>query len=309
MSHPLGRPLVVANPFAGRGSGVLLDRLLAVMRARDLEHDLVVTKRAGHATQVARQAVEQDGRTYLIAVGGDGTVHEIVNGMVDAEAGAVRGADPVLAVVGDGSGCDLVRTFGLDRPPERLIEHLVTDATIRLDLGRIALTDRDGQPKTALFHNIAEVGFGADVVATAARLPRRLGAARYAVAIVAAWGRFRRVATTVSVDGGELTEPLCNVIVANGQFFGGGLRVAPRALPSDGRFNVQSWGGTPTDVLRAGRLLRTGRHLARDDVREWQSEAVSVTATRRLMVEADGELLGHTPARFDLLPSVFRFKL
>jgi diacylglycerol kinase (ATP) len=309
VDHPFGRPLVIANPVAGRGSGDLLDRLLAVMRDRGLEHDVVVTSRRGQATQLAREAVERDARTYLIAVGGDGTVHEVVNGLVDAGSGQVRGADPVLAVVGNGSGCDLVRTFGLDRPPERLIDHLVTDATLQLDLGRVTLTGPDGQPHTVLFHNVAEVGFGAEVVATAARLPRRLGATRYAVAIVAGWGRFRRVETTVTVDGGERTEALCNVIVANGQFFGGGLRVAPRALPTDGRFNVQTWGGTPTDVLGASRLLRSGRHLARADVREWQSAEVSVHGRRALAVEADGEVLGTAPARFDVLPGVLRFKL
>jgi diacylglycerol kinase (ATP) len=309
VQHPLGRPLVIANPVAGLGTGGLLDRLLIVMRERRLEHDLVVTRHAGHAAELARTAVEQDGRTYVIAVGGDGTVHEVVNGLVDARTGMVRGEDPVLAVVGNGSGCDLVRTFGLDRPPERLIDHLVTDATLRIDLGRVVLIGPDGHPRTELFHNIAEVGFGADVVRLAARLPRRLGPGRYAVGIVAAWGRFRRVQTTVRVDGGERSEQLCNVIVANGQFFGGGLKVAPRALPTDGRFNVQTWGGTPKDVLVAARLLRTGLHLARDDVREWQSAEAEVHGVRPLAVEADGEVLGTTPARFDLLPSVLRFKL
>jgi YegS/Rv2252/BmrU family lipid kinase len=309
VSHPLGRPLLIANPAAGLARGTTLTQLRTALLERGVEHDVAVTARPGHAKELARRAVEDEGRTYLVAVGGDGTVHEVVNGLIDAETGQVRGDDPVLGVVGNGSGCDLVRTFGLDRSAEVLAGHLATDATVHLDIGRIAHRDPQGQPVTTLFANIAEAGFGASVVATAARLPRRLGAGRDAPAIVVAWGRFRRVRTRVAVDGGERTDELCNVVVANGQFFGGGMHVAPRALPTDGRFNVQAWGGTPTDVLRAGRLVRTGQHLSRPDVREWQSKVVEVDPERPLLIEADGEVLGSTPARFDVLASALRFKL
>ncbi len=115
--------------------------------------------------------------------------------------------------------------------------------------------------------------------------------------------------TSVTVDGGRTTEPVCNVLVANGQFFGGGMQVAPRALPADGYFNVQSWGGRVLDVVRASRLLRTGRHLERSDMREWRSATVTVDAPRPLTVEADGELLGTTPAHFEVLAGILRLKV
>jgi diacylglycerol kinase (ATP) len=308
VTQPLGRPLLVANPAAGGGRTPVLPRLQAALRARGVAHDVAFTDQRGHATELVRRAVA-DGRRYLVAVGGDGTVHEIVNGMVDAEAGTALADDLVLGVVSAGSGCDLVRTFGLDRSPEVLADHLASDATLPIDLGRLRLTGPDGRPRTVVFANIAEAGFGGDVVATAARLPARLGPGRYAAGIVASWGRFRRVVTTVTVDGGTISEPVCNVIVANGQFFGGGLHVAPRALPTDGSLNVQSWGGTVTDVLRASRQLRTGAHLRRSDVREWQSTTVRIDAERPLPVEADGELLGTTPLEVDVLSHVVRLKL
>jgi len=114
---------------------------------------------------------------------------------------------------------------------------------------------------------------------------------------------------TVEVDGGTVTEPVCNVLVANGQFFGGGLKVAPRAQPADGRLNVQSWGGSPIDVIRAQPQLRTGAHLARADVREWNSTKVRVEAASSVLVEADGEAIGRAPATFDVLGQILRFKL
>jgi diacylglycerol kinase (ATP) len=189
-----------------------------------------------------------------------------------------------------------------------VVHHLLGDTTSPFDLGRVTLTGPDGRPRTRLFANIAEAGYGGLVTALAGRLPARLGTARYAVAIVGAVARFRLVETTVVVDHHELTEPLSNVVVANGQFFGGGLNVAPRALPWDGRFNVQVWHGKPADVLRAGPELRKGTHTTRADVREWQSTSVRVDGPP-LVVEADGEVLGTTPATFEIVPAALRIKL
>lgn len=309
MSEALGRPLVIANPSAGRRDGTVLGRLRTALEALGVAHDLAVTDAPGAATTLARRAVEGDGRRYVIAVGGDGTVHEVVNGLVDAESGRARGDSPVLGIVSAGSGCDLVRTFGLDRDPETLARHLASDDVLPIDLGRVRFVGPDGRPEVRVFANIAEVGFGGAVARTAARLPARLGPARYSVGIVAAWGRFRRIPTRVSHDGGTIDEAVCNVVVANGQFFGGGMHVAPRALPTDGRFNVQSWVGSPTDVLRAGRQLRDGSHLARADVREWQSRRVEVEGRHPMALEADGELLGWAPATFDVLDRVIGLKL
>ncbi|MFO7779077.1 MAG: YegS/Rv2252/BmrU family lipid kinase [Nitriliruptoraceae bacterium] len=308
VTQPLGVPLIIANPSAGRADGSVLQRLLSALRTDGVHPEVAMTAARGHASTLARAAAEE-GRRFVIAVGGDGTVHEVVNGLVDADTGRVRGDDPVLGVVGGGSGCDLLRTFGLDRPPEVLARHLATADTTRIDLGRVRYHRSDGTPQVRVFANIAEVGYGGTVSRLANRLPRRLGHARYVTAIVGAVPHFRRMATTVEVAGGTTSEPVCNVIVANGQFFGGGLRVAPRALPTDGALNVQSWGGHPVDVIRAQPQLRTGAHLARADVREWSSPSVTVTNAEPRDVEADGEHLGVSPASFDVLQQVLRFKL
>ena len=327
MDHPtLGRPLVVANPRAGRGRGRgsndVVRRLLAALEQQGILPDVVETRYVGHATDIAREAAK-DGRRLLIAVGGDGTVHEVVNGLIDPVTGVPNSpatasgddrdlAGPkgtVLGIVSAGSGCDLVRTFGLDRTPEVLARHLASPHTTRIDLGRIQCTGRDGRALTRLFANVAEVGFGGAVATAARRLPAVLGPQRYRVGIVVAWGRFRRVEMTIDHDGGTYTAPLCNVVIANGQFFGGGLKVAPRSLPDDGRLDVQAWGGSPTDVVRAARLLRDGSHLARPDVRTWPSTRVRVSAARDVAVEADGELIGTAPATFEVLHRALALKV
>lgn len=307
MTEPFGAPLLITNPLAGSGRNDVVRAATATLRERGFAHDVAETTSAGDATRIAREAVAA-GRRFIVAVGGDGTVHEVVNGLVDAESGVAHAEDLVLGILSGGSGCDLARTFGFDRRPEVAVRHLLGDTVNRFDVGRVRLTGPDGRPRTVLFANIAEAGYGGAVTDLANRLPRRIGAARYGLATMAAVARFRLVETTVQLDKHALTEPLSNVIVANGQFFGGGMNVAPRALPWDGRFNVQAWTGRPIDVVRAAPALRKGTHTSRPDVREWNSGTVTIDGPP-LIVEADGEVLGTTPATFDLLPGVLRIKL
>jgi diacylglycerol kinase (ATP) len=307
--HPtLGPVVVVANPRAGSRRGHALPRLLAALGAFGIVPRVAVTEGPGHATRLAADAA-REGIRLVVALGGDGTVHEVLNGLVDAETGHHVGDDTALGVVSSGSGCDLVRTFGLDREPEVLARHLASDAVQRIDIGRIRLRDRDGAPTVRLFINVAEVGFGGAVAETARRLPARLGPRRYTLGIVAAWGSFRRVPMRISHDGGRYDASLCNVVVANAQFFGGGLKVAPRSLPDDGRFDLQAWGGSVTDVVRAARQLRDGSHLQRTDVRSWPTANVGVEADVALPVEADGELIGWSPVSFEVLPGHLALKL
>ncbi len=309
MDHPtLGRLLLIANPHAGRGVTQILARVVAALELRGIDSHVELTRAAGDATRIAREAVHE-GIGLVVAVGGDGTVNEVVNGLLDPQTGASHGPTPVLGVVSAGSGCDLVRTFGLDREPEVVAAHLATDAVQPIDVGRIELQDEDGQPVVRLFVNVAEVGFGGAVALAARRLPARLGPRRYRLGIVAAWGSFRRVPMVLDHDGGRFEASLCNVVIANGQFFGGGLKVAPRSLPDDGRFDLQAFGGTVTDVVRAARQLQNGSHLARADVRSWPTASVHVTSVRALPVEADGELVGWSPARFDNLHRALLLKV
>jgi diacylglycerol kinase (ATP) len=307
VTAPFGAPLLITNPLAGTGRREVLATVSATLDAEGVAHDVVETTAAGDATRIAREAVA-DGRRFVVAVGGDGTVHEVVNGLVDAESGRPHAEGTVLGVIPGGSGCDLARTFGFDRRPEQAVRHLLGETVNNFDVGRVRCTGPDGQPRTRLFANIAEAGYGGTVTDVANRLPRRLGAARYGIATFTAVARFRLVETTVALDNHELTEPLSNVVVANGQFFGGGMKVAPRALPWDGRFNVQAWTGRPIDVVRAAPALRRGTHTSRPDVREWNSTRVTIDGPP-LVIEADGEVLGTTPATFDLLPGVLRIKL
>lgn len=307
MTHPFGRPTLIVNPHAGRGAVAHgLPTLRAALDREDVEHDVVETAGPGAAVAAARRALEE-GCTYLVAVGGDGTVHEIVNGMFsDGEA---VNPDAVLGVASTGSGCDFIRTFGLSRGPDAIARHLATDAVLPIDVGRATFLDAEGRESERLFVNIAEVGYGAEAVRLAERLPRSLGRLRY---LFGAWGAIRRMTrpeATVVLGHTTQTRPLVNLVVANCQFFGGGMKVAPRALPDDGKFNVQLFFGERSQMFTLTQKIYRGEHVPNPKISEYQSPIVEVTAPEALRVEADGEVLGTTPATFSLLEKALRLKI
>jgi diacylglycerol kinase (ATP) len=323
MPSPFGRALVVVNPRAGRGAvGRAWPAVRRVLEEGGLDHDVVVTERPGHATEATRAALDA-GCTFVVAVGGDGTVHEVVNGMMGEEG--PRNPAAVLGVVAAGSGCDFVKTFGLPQDPADAARHLLGDALWgKLDVGRVRLVGRDGRPAVRWFANIAEAGIGAEVVAAAARLPRALGGSVYRLAALATIARFRPKAARIVLHGrptrgkhredetlGEVVRegPFSMLVVANGQFFGGGMRVAPRAVPGDGLFDVQVSHGPRTEAIRALRKMFRGEHVPSPYIAEFLATRVQVEGDEPILVEADGEVLGSTPATFDVVPACLPLKV
>lgn len=308
MSHPFGPLHLIVNTRSGNGSAKkALPELQRLLDQEGLEHQTHLTNARGHASELATDLV-QNGARYLAAVGGDGTVHEVVNGLVDA-AGQPLGEDVVLAVISAGSGCDFARTYGLDRPMSRLVRrHLSTTDTTDLDLGQVSYV-RDGQTVQSFFVNIAEVGWGAEVVKKAERLPRFIGRVRYLLAAYGAIRSVNRQETTIELEHTQVTVPLVQLVVANGQFFGGGMKVAPRALPADGLFNVLAFTGNRSQVFTLTPKLYQGEHLPNPQIAEWQSATVELAPDDPMLVEADGELLGTTPARFEVVSRPLSLKI
>jgi diacylglycerol kinase (ATP) len=307
MTHVMGRLRLIVNPHAGKGAaGEQLPELRAALDARGLDHDVMETTGPNDATRAARQALEE-GCQYLVAVGGDGTVHEVVNGMFDGDEPINPRA--ILGVVGAGSGCDFVRTFGLNQPIERLVRHLATETIQPIDVGRVTYLDTDGNPAQRLFANIGEVGYGAECVRRAARYPRWMGRFRYLFAAYGAIRAMERPETHVRLGHTEVRKEMVNVVAANAQFFGGGMKVAPRALPDDGRFNVQLYTGPRSQVFTLTQKIYRGEHLPNPQISEYQSPIVEVSPATPLPVEADGEYLGTTPATFTLLEKALRLKI
>ncbi len=138
MTSPFGPLVLIANPRAGRGKvGKALPKIERILKAKGLGYRIVQTTHPGHATQAARDAL-QGGERYLVAAGGDGTVHEVVNGMLQDDQPVA--ADAVLGVAAAGSGCDFVKSFGLPGDAVQAARHLVGDSVCHIDVGKASFT-------------------------------------------------------------------------------------------------------------------------------------------------------------------------
>lgn len=322
MPSPFGPMHVVLNPRAGRGSaGARWADVRAVIEAEDLEHDVSFTEGPGHAIELARTAV-LEGCRFVVGVGGDGTFHEIVNGMMGAEG--PLDPEAVIGLVPAGSGSDLVRTFGLSHEPAAAARHLGgTTLWGKLDVGRVRFRGERGDDGMRWFVNVAEGGIGAQVVRAAASMPRWLGGRAYRLAALKGIVTYKPQDATLRIHGRsarrtrpdapleELTHAAraTMVVVANCQFFGGGLRVAPRAIPSDGVLDVLVGAGSKRDAVAALRAMPLGEHVPSPTIAEFLADRVTLDAPEPIWIEADGEVLGTTPATFDVVPGAIPLKI
>ncbi|MFA5890281.1 MAG: diacylglycerol kinase family protein [Actinomycetota bacterium] len=307
MSSPFGEMRIIVNPRAGRGAvGRALPPLERALEARGLAYHVARTEGPGHAIRLAREALES-GTRFVVAVGGDGTVHEVVNGMM-ADDGPVN-PDAVLGVVAAGSGCDFARTFDLPRDFERIAEYLGGTKTRRIDVGRVRFVDKAGAQGARWFPNIADVGYGSESTALAQRLPRSLGRAVYLIAAWATLARFRPERVTITMDSDTYEGKMNHLAVANCKFFGGGMKVAPNAIPDDGLLDVSVFDGHRSDMIFKAHKIFKGSHVPHPNIREYRSVRVEIKAASPMLVEADGEILGYTPAVFDLVPNALTLKV
>jgi YegS/Rv2252/BmrU family lipid kinase len=298
--------VVIANPQAGRGTiGAELPGVERVLKDAGLEYRIVRTTHPGHATQAAREALE-GGERYLVAAGGDGTIHEVVNGMMDG--GQPVAADAVLGVLASGSGCDFVRSFGLPGDAVEGARHLAGADVRRIDVGKV--TCAAGPAETVrYFPNIAQAGLGAAVAARACALPGFLGPAKYFCATWLVLPRFRPATVRVDADGEAFQWRAHNVVVANCRFYGGGMQISPKSEPDDGALDVLVMAGPKSDAFAIVPKVYRGTHLPHRNIAELRASRVRIETDPPFPVEADGEVVGTTPATFEVIPVPIQVKV
>ena len=307
MTSPFGPLVLIANPRAGSGRvDAALPEIERVLRETGLEYRTVRTTHPGHATEAAREAL-LGGERFLVAVGGDGTVHEVVNGMLSG--GKPVAPDAVLGVVAAGSGCDFVRSFGLPGDAAQAAGRLAGDRVQAIDVGSVTCA---GQDEPRYFVNIAEAGLGGAVVARTAGLTRAgrwLGGAKYAAGFWLTLPRFRPAAVRLDADGHAYAWRAFNVVVANCRFYGGGMQISPKSDPGDCLLDVLVMTGPKSDSFTTLPKVYKGAHLPHRHIAELRADRLRVDADAPFPVEADGEILGSTPASFGIIPGVIKLKV
>ena len=289
---------VIVNPGAGHDADIT-DRAEAALRGRRVDHELRVSESPAHLAELARLG-RQSGATRYAAVGGDGTAHLLINALL-AEP---WDEPPTVAILPAGSGSDFIRTFALPKRLEDAVTHLQTDAVYPTDIGVL-----EGSFGLRRFLNVADVGVAAGAAEVARRLPSRLGGLRYAAGFWLTLARHRPVEIELTVGKRSFVGPAINVVLANGQYFGGGMNIAPRASVMDGLLDIQVFTGPRRQAFTVMPRVIRGLHLSHPGVRRFTGNRFTLESEAPLPVEADGEMIGTGAVNGWLEPGAIRFKI
>lgn len=323
---------VVANPAAGAGSVArhwpLIERLL---RDRIPALEYTFTEGPGHGTLLAREALRA-GWEMIVAVGGDGTLNEVVNGFreqpdprscyaLDEQGWITRRAAPapppltgaaVLGLLPLGTGSDFRRSIGLAGGLRENIELLAGRETRAIDLGQVGYLNHRGELATRFFINVSSAGFSGRVVHFANRGWKGGGGRlSFILASLRALAGWKNLELEVRLDDVEVHGRMLALVVANGEYFGGGMRIAPGARLDDGQFEVVALGDLPRwqlPELLPG--IYRGTHVKNARVTRYQARQVAVrlAAPSTGLIDLDGEQPGFLPAMWNLYPGALRLK-
>jgi diacylglycerol kinase (ATP) len=290
---------VVVNPASGGGrAGRRWPKLARELRTAGVAFESVVTGHPGHAVSLVKDAVDQ-GFRRLLAVGGDGILHEVLNGALGQQR--VRASDLLLGAAPLGSGNDWARTHGI---PSRAAETARCVAAGRCrphDLGRLDFPEVSGEGRSCHFINVAGAGLDAYVLERLpAGVPRRLG---YIVGVLRSLATYVPPEFTVEVDGQASRGRLYLVLLSMTPYCGGGMHVAPAARTDDGLLDV-----IRVEPLQLPRELSKLRRIYDGRLPEERfakyalGQVVRIDATPAVAVQADGQIVGRTPVVATLLP-------
>ena len=296
-----GQAVFLVNPASGNGStGKRWPSLYRRARELGLDGDVLLSERPGHLTELARQAA--GGGRLLVVVGGDGTVNEVVNG--------IAGTGAELAVLPNGTGQDFGRTHDIPTGFDEAVRVAQSGRSREVDAGRVTYRDEAGAEASRLFANVSSAGMSGAVARRANSMSKALGGrATFYYALVREFAAWRNSEVTVRVDGDERRGPMHDVIVANGRWHGGGMKLAPDALPDDGLFDVVLIGDvTKLDFVTTSPKLYSGGHVGHPRVEVLRGAAVDVDAAVPMPLELDGEVAGTTPARYEVVPRALRVR-
>jgi diacylglycerol kinase (ATP) len=298
----VSRAFVVVNPAAGGGrTASAWPRVRDALTHARLDFEWVATRAAGDGTRLAREGLRR-GHRLIVAVGGDGTLNEVVNGIIGDDGAPLATAGAILT----GRGRDACRNFGV---PQRIAEAaaaLVDGADAAFDLGVATWANGDRR----YFLGAAGAGFDAAVAARAASVGAR-GTLPYLFAVLATVRASQPTAATLTADGTVIWRaPLLAAVVANARHFGGGMRIAPHADTADGVLDLVVLGALGRlEMIRWLPTIYWGGHLANPNVGTRRASTITIEAPGPLPTQLDGEVVGRTPVAITVAPRALRLRL
>ena len=295
------RPFFIVNPHAGAGStGHLWPEWQQRIRRFLGKVDFAFTEGTLHATSLTREALSR-GHDRIIAVGGDGTLNEALNGFFDDGNPCCPGA--ALAYIPNGTGADFSRTLGFHgRPIDEHIERLLSAPVTSVDCGEVRFVSTQGEETNRLFINESSLGFSAKTAAAVNKARKHFrGKLPFLIGVVRCLSTLKNPILRVSVEG-ELVHEASTLLVAvsNGKYFGGSMMIAPDAEVDDGEFDIVVIRGmSRIQVLRKIPKIYSGRHLSEPEVEVYRGREVHIRApSDEVLLEMDGEQPGKLAADF-----------
>lgn len=292
---------IIANPVSGRGRARRIgERVADLLHERGVNADLMMSGAPGDCERLAREALARGAR-QVAACGGDGTVHEVVNGLANSDA--------VLGVVPCGRGNDLARALGLSRGVNDVVNTLVHGVDRAIDLGKVG--DR-------FFSTVASLGFDTAVAQRMRNqgsgfLTRALevgGTVSYGLTVLRTLVGYRSSLVRLQGDFGVFEGRILLAATANAPFYGSGIKIAPDAIVDDGMLDVcivadvSRW-----TVLRMFLRAYSGAHVGHSAVRVVQTRTLQIESDDPLWIFADGEPMCEIPAKIEVVPGALKVKV
>lgn len=304
------KTFLVVNPRSANGHTGKRWAEIAAQVSRALgDFGFAFTEGGMDAARIARQAIE-DGYECVVAVGGDGTLNEVVNGFF--RDGKVINPQAALGLLPRGTGGDFRRAFGWDLELNTALERLRTEKTEPFDVGLIEYVDHEGRPGRRYFANITSFGASGMVADEVNRSSKALGGhLSFMWGTVKGLMKYTDRRVTIRVDGGpEETLDITALAVCNGRYFGSGMFVAPDAVTHDGLFDVTIWSGYKLkDFVFKQKGVYNGDHVNWKGTRRLRCRTLEATSEQDVLLDVDGEVPGKLPCKVSILPSAIRLKV
>ena len=265
---------LIVNLIAGQGRcKELFPKIKVELDRRRIEYDLHFTNEPMEAVDVAKMGIEA-GFSHIVAMGGDGTINEVANGLL--------GSDATLAVIPAGTGNDFIRMLGIPSDPMQAIDTLLDGVTTTMDLGQV------GDERA--FVNGMGIGLDAQVARDVLKMEKLRGAPAYLTAAIRQVFQFQAFPVTLSTSEEQFELTCLSLGIANGIFAGGGFKLAPRADIKDGLIDISALGDYPK-LERLYRLpkVRAGKHTEWRKTTYRQTNEVTVSSAKKLIAHVDGE--------------------
>lgn len=279
----------IVNPVSGNGKTLkIIPKIIDYLSKNQIKYEIVHTEYKNHAVEIAKQSKKNNNIKMIVAVGGDGTLHEIVNGLYPSEI--------PLGYIPAGTGNDFAREMDIPRDPIQALKRVLKMQTKKIDLGKI---------NDHYFINVTSMGFDGEVAKTAnqSKLKHIFGRLVYIYGIIKVLLTFRPKEITLVVDDKVIFyKNVWLIAIANNRFYGGGMEICPKAVNDDGEFDICVIKDlSHFQFLRLFPTIFSGKHINLPYVDTIRVKRIEVKTNEELTIQSDGEILGNISLRLKII--------